>query len=84
MVKVRLFGILRLDNGVKELEADVQCVRDLYPLIIEKAKAIDPKTKVTAKDLRGCIVSVNGRQVRPSTKLGDWDEVILVPAVAGG
>ena len=36
------------------------------------------------KDVKGCIVCLHDKQVRPSTKLNDGDEVVLVPAVAGG
>ena len=84
MVKVKLFGVFRLDSGVKSLEADVTTVKTLYPLIVAEAKRLDPRSTLSEKDLRGCIVAVNGRQVKPNTTLSDGDEVVLVPAVAGG
>jgi molybdopterin converting factor small subunit len=84
MVKVRLFGVFRLDSGVKELDTDAGSVRELLPLIIRESKRINPKNTMTVKDLKGCIISVNGRQVGLEAKLSDGDDVVLVPAVAGG
>ena len=37
MVKVKLFGLLRLDTGLKELELEANSVKELYPLILEAA-----------------------------------------------
>ena len=84
MVHVKLFGVFRLDSGVKELDVSAATPKDIYPQIIAEAKRINPKTRLNEKDLRGCVISVNGRQVKPGSKLNDGVEVILVPAVAGG
>lgn len=84
MVTVKLFGTFRLDSRVKCLYLDVKNVREIYPLIIDEVKRLNSSASLTEKDLKGCIVSVNGKQVRPSAKLKDGDEVCLMPAVAGG
>ena len=50
MVKVKLFGLLRLDTGLKELELEANSVKELYPLILEAAHSARPGTAVTLKD----------------------------------
>ena len=60
MVKVKLFGLLRLDTGLKELELEANSVKELYPLILEAAHSARPGTAVTLKDMDGCIVIING------------------------
>ena len=84
MVKVELFGLFRLDTGIKELEADVSTVKELYPLLLAEAKRLDPKTKITARDIDGCIVVVNGKQTNKRAKLKDGDRVMLMSPVCGG
>jgi len=83
-VRVKIFGVFRLDSGIKEMTVQVETVKELFPLIIEEAKRLNPQTPLKVKDLEGCVVAVNGKQVKPNTKLQDGDEVMLVPAVAGG
>ena len=84
MVSVKLFGTFRLDSGIKELELDVSSIKKLLPLIMDEVKRRDPETELTIKDLKGCIFSLNGKQVGINTKLKDGDVLYLVPAVAGG
>ena len=84
MVTVRLFGLLRLDTGIKEFSADAGSVRALYPLLIQEAKKRDPGSKIRTSDIDGCIVMVNGTQGKKSTKLKDGDTVILMSPVSGG
>ena len=82
MVTVKVFGLLRLDSGIKELPADVKDVRSLYPLLIEEAKRHNAVIKKS--DIDGCIVMVNGVQKNKHAKLQDGDTVILMSAVSGG
>ena len=84
MITVKLFGTFRLDSGIKEMQLEGKRVKDLYPQIMEKLIEKNPNTTLTMKDVKGCIVCYHGKQVRPGTKLQDGDEVVLVPAVAGG
>ncbi len=84
MVHVKLFGLFRLDTGLKELSAEAGSVKELYPILLSEAKKLDPNTAITAKDIDGCIVIVNGRQSKKSTKLKDGDEVMLMSPVCGG
>ena len=84
MVKVKLFGLFRLDTGLKELSAEAQTVKELYPVLLEEAKKANPATKITAADIDGCIVVINGKQCKKSAKLSDGDEVWLMSPVCGG
>lgn len=85
MVKVKLLGLFRLDTGIKELEVeDVKSVKELYPLLLEEAKKVNPTTTITSKDIDGCIVLVNGVQSKKTTKINDGDEVYLMSPVCGG
>ena len=84
MVKVKLFGLFRLDTGLKELKADAGTVKELYPVLLEEAKKANPATKITAADIGGCIVVINGKQCKKSAKLRDGDEVWLMSPVCGG
>ncbi len=84
MVKVKLFGLFRLDTGLKELEADVKTVKELYSVLLTEAKKAKPDTKVTAKDINGCIVMINGKAGKKTSRLSDGDEVTLMSPVCGG
>ena len=84
MVTVKLLGTFRLDSGLKELQLEAGSVKDIFPLIMDEVRRLDPQTELTMKDLKSCIVSLNGRQVGMRAALNDGDLVILVPAVAGG
>ena len=84
MVHVKLFGLLRLDTGLKTLDVEVDSVRALYAVLLEAAKRANPDTKITAADIDGCIVVINGRQSRKNSRLSDGDEVWLMSPVCGG
>lgn len=84
MVHVKLFGLLRLDTGLKELDAEASSVRELYPVLLAEAKRAKPSTTVSAADIDGCIVMINGKQGKKSSRLRDGDEVQLMSPVCGG
>ena len=84
MVTVRVYGVLRLDSGVKELQAEADNVPELLRLLFEESRRIKPDSGVTMKDIKGCMVVVNGKMVKPNAKLHDGDEIMLVPASGGG
>lgn len=83
-VNVICLGLFRLDSGVHELELEATKVKDLYPLLLQKARAAKPDTTVTQADLNGCIALVNGKKARKGTKLADGDTVHLMSPVCGG
>ena len=84
MVTIRVYGVLRLDSGVKTLEAEADSVKDVFRLVLEESRRVKPDSGVTMKDVKGCMVVVNGKMVKPRAKLNDGDEIMLVPASGGG
>jgi len=84
MVTVKLFGTLRIDSGVKELRLEAGSVRELLPLVCREIRRQQPDSALTERDLRACLVAVNGVRVSGRTKLQDGDAVSFFPAAAGG
>lgn len=84
MVKVKIFGLLRMDTGLKELELEGERVKDLYPQILAEARKMKPGTKVRAADIDGCIIMINGVQAKKTGALADGDTVMLMSPVCGG
>ena len=84
MVTVKLFGTLRLDTGVKEFTADAHSARELPPLLMKEILRRQPDTALTERDLRSCLIAVNGTLTGPRARLRDGDLVCLFPAAAGG
>ncbi len=78
MITVKLYGLLRLDTGIRELQVEAADGRQLRRAILN---ATD---KITAKQLKGVVMLVNGAPCRNGTKLHDGDQVTLLPPVAGG
>jgi len=82
MVNVKLFGLLRIDSGIKEFTAEEYSVKELYLVLSEKA--LQNGKTITAKDINSCAVMVNGQQAGKNTKLKDGDQVVFMSMVAGG
>ena len=84
MVTVKLFGTLRLETGVKELQLEAGSIRELIPLLCRELRRQRPDCAVSEKDLRACLTAVNGVRVSLRAKLNDGDVVSFFPAAAGG
>ena len=84
MITVKLFGTLRIDSGVKEVQAEAARVKELYAPVLDAIRAKQPDTCITLKTLRGCRIAVNGNAAAPATALQPGDTVYFFPAVAGG
>ena len=54
MIKIKLFGTLRLKSGFKEMEADISAVREAWPLLAEA-------TGLPAREFKKCIIALNGK-----------------------
>ena len=78
MITVKIYGLLRLDAGIRELNVEAASVTELYARVAEKTD------RITRKDLEGCVLLVNGKVSSRRTKLTDGDVVQLMPPVAGG
>ena len=77
MVKIKLFGSLRLKTGLKELDADISRVKESFPLLAEASG-------LKEKDFKQCVMLINGKQVNANAKLVDGDELDLLTPAGGG
>ena len=76
MITVKLYGLLRLDSGIKELQVDANSVNALLLRLQEYG--------LKKSDLSGANILVNGEFSSKRTTLKDGDTVQLFPPVAGG
>ena len=77
MVKIKLFGTLRLKTGFKGTEADITSVKEAWAILAEA-------TDLPAREFKKCIVAVNGKPCKNSVKLKDGDEITLFSPSGGG
>ena len=75
MITVKLFGLVRLETGIKELQVDAANIRELKKALTQH---------IPEEMIKGCVLLVNGTQATRFTKLKDGDQVMLMPPVAGG
>ena len=76
MITVKLYGLLRIESGIKEKQLDASSVREVLEALAECG--------IPAKELKGCVVLVNGTAANRRSKLTDGDTVVLMSPVAGG
>lgn len=74
MIKVKIFGVIRLKAGVSSFETNVQSLAEL--------KGILPG--ITRKEANNLVVLVNGKKVRNSYRFKDGDEVVFLSPAGGG
>ena len=77
MVKIKLFGTLRLKTGFNEMEADISSIREAWVLLAQE-------TDIPAREFRKCIIALNGVPCKASAKLSDGDEITLFSPSGGG
>ena len=75
MITVKLFGLVRLETGIKELRIEAKNIPTLKKALSHSI----PEEKI-----KGCLLLVNGKPAGRFTKLKDGDQVMLMPPVAGG
>lgn len=76
MITVKLYGLLRLNSGIKELQIKATSVKHLLHQLEEHG--------FEESDLSGANILVNGTISNHRTVLQDGDMVQLFPPVAGG
>ena len=76
MITVKLYGLIRIESGIKEKQLEA---KDVKQLLAQLADCGIPK-----KDLSGCVILVNGIGATKKSKLTDGDTVVLMSPVAGG
>ena len=77
MVKIKLFGTLRLKTGFKGTEADITSVKEAWQLLSDA-------TGLPVREFKKCIISVNGRQSKASAQLQEGDELAFFSPSGGG
>ena len=76
MITVKLYGLLRIESGIKEKQLNAATVKELLDTLA--GCGINPK------DLSSCIILINGTNANKRSKLTDGDTVVLMSPVAGG
>ena len=76
MITVKLFGLLRLQSGIKQQQIDASSVKEVLEAL--------EKTGISRQELDGCVIFVNGNTANKRKKLTDGDTVVLMSPVAGG
>jgi len=77
MVKIKLFGTLRLKTGFKSTEAEISNIKEAWQLLSDK-------TGVPAKEFKKCIISLNGQRCKVSVRLQEGDELAFFSPSGGG
>ena len=76
MITVKIFGLLRIESGIKEKEVAATTVQEVLQQLADCG--------IDAKELRSCVILVNGKNASKRSKLADGDTVVLMSPVAGG
>ena len=82
MVKVKFYGMIRLNAGLAELALEAKTIGELIGLIDYNVEGLNEK------DLKNCIILVNEINVlklkKLKTLLKDGDEVLFLSPASGG
>ena len=76
MITVKLYGLLRIESGIKEKQLEAVTMKEVLDQLA--ACGID------RRDLNGCVILGNGNTANKRSKLTDGDTVVLMSPVAGG
>ena len=80
MIKIKLFGSLRLKTGCKGLEADSQNIKTVKEACALMAEA----PGMTLAEYKNCVIMLNGKQAKISAKVSDGDELVFLAPSGGG
>ena len=76
MITVKLYGLLRIESGIKEKQMEASTVKEVLQALSDCG--------IPKKDLDGCVILINGNSANKRSKLADGDTVVLMSPVAGG
>ena len=76
MITVKLYGLLRIDSGIKERKIEATGMKDVFQDLMDQG--------ISPKKLNGCIILINGKPANKRSALKDGDLVQLMSPVAGG
>ena len=76
MIRVKLYGLLRIESGIKERQLEAATVKE----VLEDLE----RCGIPRKKLDATVILVSGKNVNKRSKLSDGDTVVLMSPVAGG
>ena len=76
MITVKLYGLLRIESGIKEKQLKAATVKEVLEILEAHG--------IPQKELNSCVILVNGSSANKRSKLSDGDTVVLMSPVAGG
>ena len=76
MITVKLYGLLRIESGIKERRIEAASIKDVWKDLVGQG--------ISEKDLKGCLILINGKSANKRSALHDGDVVQLMSPVAGG
>ena len=76
MITVKLYGLLRIESGIKDKQLDCKSVKEVLHALADLG--------IPEKELSGCVILINGNSANKRSKLSDGDTVVLMSPVAGG
>ncbi len=81
-VKVKLFGVFRMDTHTSEAELEAEKLKDVFSALHEKLGGVQLESGLQFKD---AVIYLNGESCRKkSQKLADGDEIWLLSPASGG
>ena len=76
MITVKLYGLLRIESGIRERSIEAAAVREVFDDLIAQG--------ISKQDLKGCVILINGKPGNKRSRLHPGDVVQLLPPAAGG
>ena len=76
MITVKLYGLLRIESGIKERQLEAATVKEVLDALADYG--------ISRKDLNSCVILVTGKSTNKRSRLTDGDTVVLMSPVAGG
>ena len=76
MITVKLYGLLRIESGIREKQVEAATVKEVLEALAGCG--------LSRKALKGCVILVNGSSATIKSKLKNGDTVVLMSPVAGG
>ena len=67
MITVKLYGLLRIDSGIKERKIEAASIKDVWNDLMMQG--------ISKSELNGCIILVNGKSANKRSALKDGDVV---------
>ena len=76
MITVKLYGLLRINSGIRQRQIEAACIRDVLDDLMTQG--------ISKKELNGCVILINQKPAYKRSILNDGDVVQFMSPVAGG